>query len=155
MKPSKTRPANLVPRLRAAGIPMPGNEEQEEEDAQPALRIELSRPGITKAYDTRAGSEYVFGIRITNHSYAPVQVERFKVDMEWRSNLILLSDPRLQRPDTLVYRMESGRRFPWADVVNYRVRERGTLDPGQEWEGDCSPPIIRPVFRAITYTARQ
>jgi hypothetical protein len=52
----------MARRLVAAGCPMPLEIEQEQ---QPDLAIEVSRPQVTIAYDMHAGTEYVFGIRIT------------------------------------------------------------------------------------------
>jgi hypothetical protein len=121
----------VIVRLRATGIPMPG----EDFDVQPDITINVDRAEITKAYDMRNGAEYVFGVTVTNRSYARLTLKEFNCEMDWESNLSWISDPRMYRPRTQVYRLKSGKTFYCADVLNHRVRERGIMEPGERWEG--------------------
>jgi hypothetical protein len=122
----------VLRRLRAAGCPLPTDDEQ----AQMAdVTIEISRPELTRCYALRAGAEYVFGIRITNHSYGSLQLQRFAGCVDWHARLLWPIDPRIQMTDTKVYRLESGRKFPCADVLNHRVSERGIIEAGESMEG--------------------
>jgi hypothetical protein len=122
----------IVRRLRAAGCPMPFGEKNE----RPVdLTIEVNRPELTKAYAIRAGAEYVFAVRITNHAYRPLVFQRFAGRMDWPAALIFPVDPRIHMPETQVYRLESGRKFPYTEVLNHHVGERGILDPGKSIEG--------------------
>jgi hypothetical protein len=122
----------VVRRLRAAGCPMPSGEK----DERPiGLTIEVNRPELTKAYAIRAGAEYVFAVRITNHAYRSLVLQRFTGRMDWPAALIFPVDPRIHMPETQVYRLESGRKFPYTEVLNHYVGERGILDPGKSIEG--------------------
>ena len=121
-----------VKRLVAAGCPMPFETAQEQ---QPDLLIEVSRPQLTIAYDMRAGTEYVFGIRITNQSYASLVLQGFRCRLPWSANILFPGDPRIYMPEREYYRLESGRKFRCEDVLNHRVRENGRLEPGDSFEG--------------------
>lgn len=55
--------------------------------------------------------------------------------MDWPAALIFPVDPRIHMPETQVYRLESGRKFPYTEVLNHHVGERGILDPGKSIEG--------------------
>jgi hypothetical protein len=55
--------------------------------------------------------------------------------MDWHTRLLWPIDPRIHLPETQVYRLESGRKFPCAEVLNHRVGERGILEPGESMEG--------------------
>jgi hypothetical protein len=122
----------IAGRLRAAGCPMPFREKNE----RPVdLTIEVNRPELTKSYAIRAGAEYVFAVRITNHAYRPLVLQHFAGRMDWPADLIFPVDPHIYLPETQVYRLESGRKFPYAAVLNHHVGERGILDPGKSIEG--------------------
>ena len=121
-----------VKRLVAAGCPMPFETGQEQ---RPDLLIEVSRPQLTIAYDMRAGTEYVFGVRITNQSYASLVLQRFRCRLPWSANVLFPGDPRIYMPEREYYRLESGRKFRCEDVLNHRVRENGRLEPGDSFEG--------------------
>jgi hypothetical protein len=129
----KSNPSfHLARRLVAAGCPMPIEIEQER---QPDLTIEVSRPQVTIAYDMRAGAEYVFGVRITNQSYSVLMLQEIRCRLPWRAKVIFPGDPRRYRPECENYRLESGRKFRCEDVLNHRVRENGSLEPGESFEG--------------------
>ena len=122
----------VLRRLRAAGSPLPADDER----IQIAdVTIEVSRPELTRCYALRAGAEYVLGVRITNHSYGSLLLQRFAGRVSWRARLLWPTDPRIQMPETQVYRLESGREFPCAEVLNHCVRERGIIGPGKSMEG--------------------
>jgi hypothetical protein len=99
------------------------------------LIIEVSQPELTVAYAGRAGTEYVFSVRVTNHSYARLAVQRYGAVMPWRGHLWWPGDPRVYTPEREVYRLESGRTFPCDQVLNHRVGEQGELKPGESMEG--------------------
>jgi hypothetical protein len=122
----------LLRRLRAAGCPIPSDDER---DPLTDVTMEVSRPELTRCYALRAGAEYVFGLRITNHSYGSLVIQRFAGRMHWHARLFWPIDPRIHMPETQVYRLESGRKFPCADVLNHRVSERGILEGGESMEG--------------------
>jgi len=122
----------LLPRLRAAGW----------SSASPArpewlhdLVIQVSKPELTVAYDGRAGTEYVFSVRVTNHSYSSLMVQEFRARFPWRAYLYWPGDPRIYTPEREVYRLESGRNFPCDEVLNHRLGERGVLNSGESMEG--------------------
>jgi hypothetical protein len=83
----------------------------------------------------RAGTEYVFGVRITNVSYSRLLPQRFRARLPWIARLHWLSDPRIYAPETDAYRLDSGRKFSCYEVLNHRVREHGGLNPGDSIEG--------------------
>ncbi len=76
-----------VRRLVAAGCPMPFEIEQEQ---QPDLMIEVSRPQITIAYDMSAGTEHVFGLRITNRSYSFLVLQELTCRLPWPARSFFL-----------------------------------------------------------------
>ena len=122
MKKRNAADGALVRRLLAAGCPMPS----ERGDApQVDLRIEVIQAEMTKAYDMRMRSEYVFAVRITNISYSNLVCQGFKASLPWSTRLSWLGDPWIYTPVRQTYRLESGREFPCADVLNHRVFERG------------------------------
>jgi hypothetical protein len=97
----------VILRLRAAGIPMPGDDL----DTQPDITINVDRAEITKAYDMRTGAEYMFGVTVTNRSYARLTLKKFNCEMDWESNLSWISDPRMYSPRRQVYHLKSGKTF--------------------------------------------
>jgi hypothetical protein len=109
----------MVRRLVVAGCPMPYEIEQH---TQPDLMIEVSRPEETIAYDMRAGAEYVFGLRITNRSYASLVLQEVRCRLPWPAKVLFPGDPRTYMPECENYRLESGRKFRCEDVLNHRVR---------------------------------
>ncbi len=122
----------VIRRLLANGCPMPS---EDPDERQPDLRIEISRPEITIAYDGRTGSEYVFGVRVTNCSYSRLELQEYRERLEWAAQLFWLGDPRVHMPENNFYRLESGREFPHEQVLNHRLRAQGALKPGESIEG--------------------
>jgi hypothetical protein len=124
--------AAVFRRLLAAGCPMP----LQIDDKTPAdLTLALSKLELAVAYDRRASSEYVFPLRITNHSYARLQVCGFRAGMQWNRRLFLLAEPQRPSPEVDGYRLQSGRTFPRGEVLNHRIGECGGLAPGESMEG--------------------
>ena len=120
----------LLRRLRAAGCPVPA-----EDDCSlppPYLTIEVCNPDQTRAYDFCASSEFVFAVRITNHSYAPLEIQQFKCRLPW---LVAVTLPRIDMKEAEKYRLPSGLEFPCDTVLNHRVAELGKLEPGEHREG--------------------
>jgi len=108
---------------------------QTEQESSSDLTIAVCKPEIAVAYDRRASSEYVFSVRITNHSYARLELHRFRADVLWKRRLFLLADPQVYSPEMEGYRLESGRTFPRVEVLNHRIGECGGLGPGESVEG--------------------
>lgn len=133
----------ILRRLRAAGCPLPSEDER---NGITDLTIEVSRPELTRCYALRAGAEYVFGLRITNHTYGSLVLQRFAGRMDWPAALIFPVDPRIYMPETQVYRLESGRKFPCADVLNHRVGERGLWSRVKKWKAYCWPTAYATKF---------
>jgi hypothetical protein len=106
-----------------------------EQEWQPDLLIEVSKPQVTIAYDMRAGTEYVFGVRITNRSYSLLVVQEVRCRLPWSAQVLFPGDPRSYTPECENYRLQSGRKFRYEDVLNHRVRESGRLEPGKSFEG--------------------
>jgi len=131
-KSSSSQDPALLQRLLAARCPM-----SSEIDHEPSsdLTIAASKPEIALAYDRRASSEYVFPVRITNHSFAHLEVWKYRAGMPWKRRLFLLADPQPYSPEMEGYRLESGRTFPRGEVLNHRIGECGGLGPGESMEG--------------------
>jgi hypothetical protein len=124
----------IARRLLAAGCPIPFGKEQDEVP-EPDLTFEVTQPSLTRAYDSRAGVEYVFAVRVKNQSYTRIQIQRFSAWAPWRCHLYWPGVPHGIKPKDHIYRLESGRKFPSANVLNHRVGDRGNLEPGAKWEG--------------------
>lgn len=118
----------MLSRLRAAGCPMPlENEDVPIRD----VTIEISETEFTKAYDSRSGSEYIFAVRITNHSFARVEIQKFQCVLYWSTQLQwLLCQDGLDE-----YRLPSGRKFRSHAVLNHRTGASGAIDPGNTLDG--------------------
>jgi hypothetical protein len=111
---------------------MPGDRE---DDPLPGLTIEVSRPEA-KIYDVRGGAAYVLAVRITNHSYVPLEVQKFKCRFPWRARWIWPADPRIHIPEKKTYRLpNSEREFPCEMVLNHRTGRLGIINPGDTLEG--------------------
>jgi hypothetical protein len=108
---------------------------QIEQQSLSDLTIAVSKSELAVAYDRRASSEYVFPVRITNHSYAHLEVCKFRAGMPWKRRLFLLADTQPYSPEMEGYRLESGRTFPRMEVLNHRMGECGGLGPGESMEG--------------------
>jgi hypothetical protein len=62
-------------------------------------------------------------------------LQGFRARTPWLGRLCFLGDPRIHTPERQVYRLESGREFPYDEVLNHRIHEQGTLNPGKSFEG--------------------
>jgi hypothetical protein len=131
-KHCSSRDERLVKRLVAAGRPMPAGVDQE---LPRDVILEVTRSDVTVAYDLRAGAEFVFAIRIKNESYTPRVLQVFQCRLPWDADVIFLGDPRIYTPECETYRLPSGRKFPYDDVINWRLGEKGVLQPGGSIEG--------------------
>ena len=131
-KSSSSHDPALRQRLLAAGCPMP----LKIDDQTPSdLTIAVSNNILAVAYDRRASSEYVLPVRITNHSYAHLDMCEFRAGMPWKRRLFLLAEPQPSSLGMEGYRLESGRTFPRGEVLNHRIGECGGLGPGECMEG--------------------
>jgi hypothetical protein len=119
----------LAQRLQAAGCPVPAEDEC---SPQPDLTIEVCDPKQTRAYDFPSSAEYVFAVRVTNHSYARLEIQEFKCQLPWPDAMIW---PRIDMNETKVYRLPSGRQFPCDTVLNHCIGELGKFEPGETREG--------------------
>ena len=132
---SKYKPSpdvRLIRRLLAVGCPIPSNKVEE---LQSDLTVEASNPASTIAYDRRAGAEYIFSVRITNVSYRALTLYGVRVRMPWVARLNWLGDPAKFSCEPYYYRLPSGRKFPYREVINHLVRGEGELGPGASFEG--------------------
>jgi hypothetical protein len=122
-----------IRRLLAVGCPVP----TEEEETQPVqdLIVEVLRPEQTVAYVARSGAELLLPLRITNHSYGPLGIDRVECSPPWDDELFtVLGDPRRYTPEMQTYRMPSGREVPYESALNHSLC-KGALEPGESREG--------------------
>jgi hypothetical protein len=119
----------VLRRLQAAGCPVPAGDDC---SPPPDLTIEVCNPEQTRAYDFRASTEYVFALRITNNSYALLEVWKHKCQLPWPAPMIW---PRIDMNEREVYRLPSGREFPYDTVLNHYIGGLGKLEPGKSREG--------------------
>jgi hypothetical protein len=106
-------------RLQAAGIPVPVENDSAVESDLVVQRLKGSR-----AYDLKMGSEFLFNLRISNHSYGNLEIRELRghlLEADWE--LIFQGDPREHVPGRKMYRMLSGRRVRYASVLNHRLSE--------------------------------
>jgi hypothetical protein len=121
-----------IQRLRAVGCPVPAENYSSQ---APDLVVEVREPERTEAFDFPFSTEFIFDVRITNHSFAPSRVEDLRGLPPWEDkNFTWLGDPRLYSPDQKVYQLESGRNIPYESVLNHRIRKM-ELEPGHFYEG--------------------
>jgi hypothetical protein len=121
-----------IRRLLAVGCPIPTDNPF---NPPPGLVVEVRNPERTRAFDFRASTEYIFDVRISNNSYAPLKIENLKCRSPWKdSNFTWLGDARRYAPQRKTYRMPGGRRIPYESVLNHCIGER-TLEPGESLEG--------------------
>jgi len=115
-------------RLQAAGIPVPA---EEQSIMQPDLQAESLKG--SRVFDLKMGSELLLNLRISNHSYANLRINRLQVRLlEAAWWLIVELDPREQVPERKTYRMLSGRYVRYESVLNHRLDE---IAPGASIEG--------------------
>jgi hypothetical protein len=121
----------LIRRLQEAGCPMPENCEG---DPMPGLVAVVSKPRITRVYVISGWAEYVLPVRITNHSYDSLEVQKFECNSYWPTRLIGQPGPRICGPGKPAYRLPgSGRTFPYESVLNHRTGR--SINPGDSMEG--------------------
>ena len=133
MKNKNAVDQTLIRSLRAAGCPMPGDCE---DDPMPGLAIVVSRPEITKAYVLHSWVEYLFAVRISNDSFALLEVQQFECHLPWLTRLVGPMDPRIRQSEKQTYRLPgSGREFHYKRVLNHRTGRAGRINPGDSLEG--------------------
>jgi hypothetical protein len=121
-----------IRRLLAAGCPV-GN--GEDSPLPPDLIVEVQNPDETVAYDFSGHTEFVFGLRITNQSYARLRVERVRGRPPWRDeHFTWLGDPRRDMPEKRTYKMPSGMEIACEAVLNHRLCEP-EFEPRESREG--------------------
>jgi hypothetical protein len=121
-----------IRRLLAVGCPVPA---EDHISRAPDLIVEVRNPERTEAFDFRFHTEFVFDVRISNHSFASLRVEDFRGLPPWKDqNFTWLGDPRLYSPDQKIYQMESGRKISYDSVLNHRIRKT-ELESGKSYEG--------------------
>jgi hypothetical protein len=119
MKRNLHEKRTVYARLQAAGIPVPVENDSAVESDLVVQRLKGSR-----AYDLKMGSEFLFNVRISNHSYGNLEIRELRghlFEADWE--LIFQGDPRHHVPDRKMYRMLSGRRVRYASVLNHRLSE--------------------------------
>jgi hypothetical protein len=96
---------------------------------------EMRAPERTEALDFRFSTEFIFDVKITNHSFAPLRVKDLLGLPPWKDrNFTWLGDPRLYRPEQKAYEMESGRKIVYESVLNHRI-SKTEIEPGGSREG--------------------
>ena len=121
-----------IRRLLAVGCPVPA---ENHSSRAPELVVEVRKPERTEAFDFRFSTEFIFDVKISNHSFALLRVEDLRGLPPWKDkNFTWLGDPRLYTPDQKAYAMESGRKIPYESVLNHRIRKM-ELEPGDCYEG--------------------
>jgi len=134
MKPKmEVHDHSLTTRLLAAGCPVARVDERA--DVPAVISIELNQPGLTKAYNHPCSAEYLFDIRVTNHSYVDLQIHRFECELDWDSKMTWQRDPRIHDPKALVYRLPSGTEFSCEKVLNHCTGRSGMIRPGESLKG--------------------
>lgn len=129
MKNKNTVDPILIRRLQEADCPMP---EDCEDERMPCLVAVVSGPEITRAYVMRGWAEYVVALRITNHSYDCLEVQKFECDSYWPIRLI----GGISGNEKPAYRLPgSGRTFLYESVLNHRTGRAGRINPGDSMEG--------------------
>jgi hypothetical protein len=116
-------------RLRAAGIPLPA---EEQSAMNPDLRVVCLKG--SRAFALKMGIELLLNLRITNHSYANLKLNRFQVRLlETDRWVTVQGDPREHMPNCKMYRMLSGREVRYESVLNHRLGAE--IAGGQNIEG--------------------
>jgi hypothetical protein len=129
MKLSASEKRMITARLQAAGIPVLGKDYSA---VKPDLTVQFLKG--SRAFALKMGSEFIFEVRISNNSYATVQLNKLHghlLEANWR--LIFQGDPRQHVPDCRSYRMLSGRNVRYNSVLNYRLGDE--IAPGASIEG--------------------
>jgi hypothetical protein len=129
MKHSDSEKRRCIARLQAAGIPVPS---QSHSRPEPDIRIECL-PG-SRAFDLKTGSECLLSVRISNVSYARLQLYDPRanlLDEDWAFSF--QQDARQHEPERKMYRMLSGRRIGYDSVLNHRLSSQ--IAPGGSIEG--------------------
>src|SRR5690348_4634633 len=85
----------LLRRLLAAGYPSPSAVRDERPHD---LVVEVTKPELTIAYDSRVETEYVFFVRVTNRSYSRLIVHEFRARFPWIARLHWPGHPRIYTP---------------------------------------------------------
>ena len=119
-------------RLLAVGCPVPLG--CDDHVLVPGLELRVNDPNQTLALSFRAHTEYALSLRVANRCLAGLSIQEFRLRLPWEPSPIWLEDPWLCN-GTDHYRFESGRRYPRSTVLNHRIGDCGTLDPGQGLEG--------------------
>ncbi len=119
-------------RLLAAGIAVPA-EVGSSSVLAPDITVEPCNVLQTKAFSFRSRIEYVFHVRITNRSYARLQMLGIDCRLELEDpNFTWIAPPC--PPNRGVYRLPSGREFLMNQVLNHYKGER-VHQPGERVEG--------------------
>jgi hypothetical protein len=116
-------------RLRAAGIPLPP---EEQSVMNPDLRVVCLKG--SRAFTMKMGSEFLLNLRITNDSYADLQIEKLQGRLLAANGwLEFQGDSMEHHRDRKTYRTPGGRYVRHKSVLNHRLRRK--IAPGASVEG--------------------
>jgi hypothetical protein len=121
-----------IRRLPAVGCPVPPENHY---SRAPDLVVEVRKPERTQAFDFLHSTEYILAVRFTNNSYAWLTVNDIVGRPPWEDeNFFWLMDPRRDAPEKKSYSMPSGRKIPYASVLNHCIGKM-ELAPGESRKG--------------------
>lgn len=118
----------IIRSLQALGCPVPPGDSS----AEPDFRVEQLSPGRVFVMHPQGQDEFVFLLRITNTSYAPLTICGFECRVPQGTVHVQWLHPSIPESDN--FRLPSGRKFLRSDVLNCAEQQR-TLDCNESVTG--------------------
>jgi len=106
-----------------------------DEEGPPDLVIESSEPRNTVVREFKTRIEFILQLRISSTAYVPLELKCLELLGPWSGEIVWLRKPQICNQHTKMYRLESGRQFEFAKVLNHRLFGGDTLEAGRSWEG--------------------
>lgn len=151
MKRPITVDPTLVRRLKAAGCPLPA-----ENDVECPLRIRVTQQPPTLGSFARAlpqGTLFVLDLSVVALASKVIIQDLHLSSPEWEFGAWLLSDPALHRSSDRYYRLPDGSDYLRDEVLNQRVDEQITLRRGDMIRGVILAQAFEPLPRQYTHGA--